>query len=555
MCGVPVRRATRVALAALVSLGALVAAACSSSGADGAGGGGPGDGSGVGGDGGSAGPLGDGAPGTSGDAGGPDGGPRDAASGDGGADASGPPPSILPVGYVRPDVGPPLTPAEIAAATDDVIALLKGTRYFDVVDERVHGWPESENAGFWYGTWWSGVTVTKASGLVTYTHSADGADNNGLRTAPLLEGACYGQLLWGKPLNAHLVRKLTRGFSSWALAMKRDATDTAAPMLARAHYAKNVTSKDDGRTIAIDVSKDLPGVDGTSQYVHLATNPTFGDIWIKNLRSKDDMGHVFRSMIQAQACAPRLDAAGQADFTQMMSLYEALSRQVEKDGWGIATLDKSAQPTMPPVSQTLAHYTLLGNIECPGPLMMALLGDGVAGSLDCGSGISSAEQALGSQLKNGAKQILRTHHEAAVNAAFLKGANAPGLALLQGLTTRVETDRALLLGSNPPADLSASDIASLLLHSANAGVPLTSDEVRWLHGRIHLAAQTFLAPAAAPTYHVFDTATPDGTYAYEPGGDGLSFLDVGVLLGQCAAPYRNPTTRTMLDCAKLAAAF
>jgi hypothetical protein len=541
----------RVVAAALAG---LLGAACSAdAGTNGAGGAGPGDGTG--------GPAADakaadgGGGGNGGDASAHDAAGGDAGSGDAGAGASGPPPSVLPVGYVRPDVGPPLTPAEIAAATDDVIALLKGTRYFDFVDERAHGWPQSEPTGFWYGTWWSGVTVTKASGLVTFTHGADGADNNGLRTAPLLEGACYAQLLWDTPLASHLVRKLARGFSSWALAMKRDPSDTAAPMLARAHYARNVISTDSGRTIAIDVSADLPGTDGTSQYVHLPTNPSFGDIWIKNLRSKDDMGHVFRAMIQAQACGPRLDAAGQADFAQMMSLYEAWSRQVEKDGWGIATLDKSAQPTMPPVSQTLAHYTLLGNIECPGPLMMSLLGDGTPGSLDCGSGISAAEQALGSQLKNGAKQILRTHHEAAVNAAFLEGANAPGLALLQGLTTRIETDRTLLLGPNPPADLSAADIASLLLHSANAGVPLTSDEVRWLHGRIRLAAQTFLAPAATPTYHVFDAATPDGTYDYEPAGDGLSFLDVGVLLGQCAAPYRNTTTRTMLDCTRLRAAF
>lgn len=535
----------RVWLALLV----VISAACANSSG---GAGGPGEGTGG---------TPDGGPGSSGDGGGPgddaaarDGSGGDGASRDAGADAAGGG-SILPVGYVRPDVGPPLTPAEIAAATDDVIALLKGTRYFDVVDERAHGWPESEPTGFWYGTWWSGVTVTKAGGLVTYKHSADGADNNGLRTAPLLEGACYAQLMWGKPLTAHLVRKFARGFSSWALAMKRDPTDTAGAMLARAHYARNVTSTDSGRTIAIDVSADLPGVDGTSQYVHLPNNPTFGDIWIKNLRSKDDMGHVFRSMVQAQACAPRLDAAGQADFAQMMSLYEAWSRQVEKDSWGIATLDKSAQPTMPPVSETLAHYTLLGNIECPGPLMMALFGDGVPGALDCGSGISAAEQALGSQLKNSAKQILRTHHEAAVNAAFLKGANASGLALLKGLATRIETDRALLLGPNPPAGLSAADISSMLLHSANAGVPLTSDEVRWLHGRIKLAAQTFLAPAATPAYHVFEAATPDGVYPYEPGGDGLSFVDLGVVLGQCAAPYRNDTTRTMLDCARLRAAF
>jgi len=122
------------------------------------------------------------------------------------------------VTFARADVGTPLTPAELAAATDQLIALLQDTRYFDVVDERVHGWPQSAG-GFWYGTWWSGITVTKQAGKVTYLHAAGGADNNGLRTAPYLEGACYAHLMWGSPLTANLVRRMARGYSSWALSM------------------------------------------------------------------------------------------------------------------------------------------------------------------------------------------------------------------------------------------------------------------------------------------------------------------------------------------------
>jgi hypothetical protein len=281
----------------------------------------------------------------------------------------------LPVAFTRPDVGTPLTPAELDAATDDLIALLKGTRYFDVVDERVHGWPESDPAmGYWFGSWWSGVSVIKASGQVTYRHSPDGADNNGLRTAPLLEGACFAQLMWGKSLTAKLVQRMVRGYSSSQLAMRRSAGDTAKPMLARAHYPANVTSNDGSRSIIIDYAADRPGVDGTSEYVHLPTNPTFGDIWIKNNRSKDDMGHIFRSRV---------------------------------------------------------------------------------------------------------KQILRTHHEAAVNISFLSGQNAAGLALIQGLASRVESDLALITQASPPAGMNPSDVAALFVHSANAGVPLTSAEVRW----------------------------------------------------------------------------
>ena len=482
------------------------------------------------------------------------------ADGGGGTDAAatpvkGPPPSTLPVTFTRPDTGAPLTQLELEAATDKLVALLTETRYFDVIDERVHGWPTT-SAGFWYGTWWSGVTVTKAAGKVTYLHGAGGADNNGLRTAPYLEGACYAHLMWGKPLTAQLVRRIARGYASWALSMKRSATDSAGVMLSRAHYPSSVASSEGGRSLFIDYSRNRPGEDnGATEYVHLATNPTFGDVFIKNKRSKDDMGQIFRSLAQVEACVPRLDAAAQADLAQTKSLYAAWSKDVEAAGWAIATLDKSGNVFTPPLTETLAHYTLVDNVECPGALMIRLLGHGDPGTLGCGTGISNTEKLLGSQLSNGVKQILRTHHEAAVNMALLSKQTGPALTLLQGLAERVVSDVASASLATPPPDVNPADIVSLVLHAANTGVPLTSTEVRFVHERLASAWTSYRAPAASATYRVFDPATPDGTYPYEPSGTGLSYSDVGLLIGSCASPNRNPAGRPLLDCKRLLAAF
>ena len=475
--------------------------------------------------------------------------------GDGAAPEKGPPPSALPVSFLRPDVGTPLTQADLEAATDKLVALLTDTRYFEVVEERLHGWP-STAPGFWFGTWWSGVTVTKQAGKVTYLHSADGADNNGLRTAPYLEGACYAHLMWGKPLTAQLVRRMARGYSSWALSMKRNAADGAGAMLSRAHYPVSVASSEGGRNLFIDYSQNRPGVDnGATEYVHLATNPTFGDVFIKNKRSKDDMGQIYRSLAQVQACVPRLDAAGKADLAQTKGLYAAWATGVEAAGWAIATLDKSANVFTPPVTETLAHYSLIDNVECPGALMLRLFGHGDPGTLGCGSGISNTEKLLGSQMKNGVKQILRTHHEAAVNMALLTGQTGPALSLLQGLAERVVSDVASASMPTPPPDVNPTDIVSLVLHAANTGVPLTSTEVRFIHARLESAWTTYRAPAASSTYRVFDAATPDGTYPYDPSGLGMSFSDIGLLIGSCASPYRNPTGRPLLDCKRLLAAL
>lgn len=491
-----------------------------------------------------------------------DGGASDASSSDASDAATpvkGPPPSALPVSFARADQGTPLTQAELDAATDELITLLKDTRFFDVVAERVHGWPESDpNHGYWYGTWWSGVTIKKQNGQVSYVHTPGGADNNGLRTPQYMEGACYAHLMWGDALTAKLVRRIVRGYSSWALSMVRYTNDPNPTLLSRAHYPPSVQSNDDGRSIFIDYSQDRPGEDNSATvYVHLPQNPTFGDIWAKNKRSKDDIGHMLRGLAQVQACVPRLDAAGQADVAQALDLYGAWSRRVEDDGFSIATLDQNLSLTIPPITETLAHYVPLSisDVECPGQLAIRLLGRNTSGSISCGSGFSSTEKLTLSQMKNGNRQILRTHHEAALNWALLRGETGPALDLLKGMTDRITTDLGLITSANPPSNIEPNDIVSQVIHAANAGVPLTSNEVRWLHGRLHTTYQSLRDPSLAPLFHVFDPSTPDGEYGYDLPTTGMPFSDLALLIGTCASPLRNPTGRAVLDCDRLLQAF
>ena len=239
--------------------------------------------------------------------------------------AKGPPPSILPVSYPRPDVGTPLTATELQTATDELIALLKDTRYFDFVDERIHGWPKGDpNNGYWWGTTSTGITATKSGGTVTYKHSNDGTDNAGIVTSPYLEGACYAHLLWGQAKTADLVRRIARGMSGWVIAMERTAGDTTPTLLARSLYPPPVMSNEGGRSLFIDTSLSRPGIDANpSSYIHHPNNPTLGDIYVKNKRSKDNIGHMLRAITLAETCAPRFDADAQADMTQLETLYEA----------------------------------------------------------------------------------------------------------------------------------------------------------------------------------------------------------------------------------------
>ncbi|RLB47104.1 MAG: hypothetical protein DRJ42_26190 [Deltaproteobacteria bacterium] len=458
----------------------------------------------------------------------------------------------LPFDYQRTDQGAPVSPAELQAVTDRYLEVLSGTRYFDVVAERVHGWPESDPEGrYWYGSWWSGITVRKSGGRVTYHHSADGADNNGLRTAPLLEGACYASSLWGDAGDVHLTRTLMRGFISWSLAMRRHGADPEEFLLSRAAYPESVV--DTALDLTIDYSLNRPGEDGSaSEYVYIPTNPTWPNLWVKNKRSKDDMGHMLRAIAQLDSCAGSFgDAAAEAELIEMRRLYQGWSRRVEDDRWGIATLTQDHEVTIP--GETLAHFVDVSNIECTGILAVRLMGRQNAGGRDCGDGIGPVEEGL-DEIRGSNMQILRTFHEAAANLALLMNDGPLARQLLEGLATRLDVIMDRYEAGDPPPNANVGDFAALLIHSANAGVPLTSREVRWLHARIDEAHATYLAPAAMAQYRIFDASTPDGEYLYEPSQPNIDFKDLGALLGSCASQYQNPNGRPLLDCDRVRAA-
>lgn len=462
--------------------------------------------------------------------------PDDAA---GEADAPEPPPV-----FTRPDKGEPVTPEEVAAATAQYLEILRGTRYFDVVEERAHGWPESDPQGrYWFATWWSGVRVIKKDGRVTYRHSADGADNNGMRTAPILTAACFADALWGG--RAPLVRRLVRGFNSWVLAMEREASPDTGVLMTRAHYPESVTSHDGGREVVIDYSLNRPGEDNDATiYVHNPDNPYWGDIYVKNKRSKDDIGHMLLTLALLPACTAGADAGFREDLDLLDTLVGAWARRVEDDGWRIATVDRDWNVYWP--EEDLAFFIELGNIECKSMLAIRLVGRGDEGPLECGDGLSPLDEVQG--LKNDFHQIQRSFHEAAAALAFLRGRPDLAKAMLRGLAWRLDTLMDARESDHPPAVPGDQDLAELVMMSAAVGVPLTSREVRFLHARIEEAHQTYLSDSMTPHYHVFDPETPDGEYAFTPDAGGFFWRYLGALLGVCASPYRNPTSRPVLDC-------
>ncbi len=478
---------------------------------------------------------------------------------DAGRDAGPPPPPSAtgvfpahdraPFAWDRPDQGAPVPRADVTAATDQVLDLLARTDWLDLVADRAHGWPESDAGHAWYATWWSGVGVQRRSGHISYVHVAEGGDNNGLRTPQLLEGACYAWRLWHDDADRTLFRRLTRGLSSWHLAMRRSSADTERGLLARAAYPASV--EDTARDISIVYDAARPGTPGPpSYYVHLPDNPSWGDLYVKNTRSKDDMGHLMRAMALVDTCAGSLeDADAEADVVEMRRLYQEWAQRVESDGYRIATLDESAVVTVP--TGDLATYVLRGGLECGAGYAIPLLGRFDALGYTCPNhGLGPITDPFAG-LNNSALQILRTHHEAAVGLALVTGDAVLARDLAEGLALRMEGILDQYDAGTIPENAHPTDVVQLVLESAMLGVPLTSREVRFLHAQLAIAAAGY--DTSGPAWHVRDAATPDGDYAFEPGGPGVDFKDLGLFLGLCTAQWVSPTTREVLDCDRIRA--
>jgi len=451
--------------------------------------------------------------------------------------------------YTRPEAGEPVPPEEIAEVTALYLDLLAKTRYFDATAERVHGWPRSDPEGrYWYGTWWSGVTLTKEDGEITYLHKDDGSDNNGLRSGPILASACFAHALWGN--REGLVRELLRGFNSWSMAWDRPGYDTEG-LLSRSAYPVSVTDTDHGGTIHIDYSLNRPGYELDEEnpptyYIHNPDNPHWGDLWVKNTRSKDDIGHMLRALAMLPACTADPSEGLAEDLALAEERYRAWCRKVEDDGFLIATLDQDWNEYFPPGD--LAYYDdTVADLECKSKLAIRLFGRDDCGDFDCGNGISFLDEQWG--LKNDFHQINRSHQEAAAAIAFLRGRPEIGDLMLDGLAWRL--DKILdEKGADPEgyAGPNDKDLVELITYSAAAGLPLTWREVRFVHDRIREAHASYVTEDRLPGYDIFDPDTPDGAWPFNPGGDGFFWRDLGHVLGTCASPWANPAGKSVLDC-------
>jgi len=464
--------------------------------------------------------------------------------------------TVQPITAGRADVGQPLSQEELRAGTQRYIDLLKATRYFHFIRERAHGWPKEAGNGYWFTQWWEYVWSEKTGERIRFDHVA-GSDNPNMSTGKIMEGSCFAYRLFDRAAvrdqspGMQSVQGLVRGFNAWILAGQRRADPNNTPILQRTLYTKPVEFDRGGQKVFLDYSK-MPGGPSqqVSQTVHLTDNPHWSEIWVKNRRSKDDVGHMMRSLGNTMAtCTGTLSADGEKDLKETTDNYARLGQQIVADGFGFRSYETNRNVT---VQSPYLPDVLVVKPECNGRAMWSLIAKGDPAA-DCGNGIQVSDALAARNHMN--RRLLESHHAAAVIWARIRGQQEFAQRLLEGLGQRLTTTMNALANGRSDAGFTPLKFSEAMIEASNAGVQLTSREIRWLHGQIDKAFEDMTAKDyRADFFTALLSGQPDGRWQFTPGSVNIEFPTMGSLIGACTSQLRHPAARPVFDCEMLKAA-
>jgi hypothetical protein len=467
-------------------------------------------------------------------------------------------PSSLPFELIRPDAGEPLTAAELGAFTAELEQFWERTNYFAWADTVSHGVHASTGKAD-FSIWWHDVVAQKSGDTVTFVHGDTGGGHNVyIPTSTLLAAAAAGYLVTGDAAMGKLVQGYGKGLGAACRGLVHDPADPEKFLMAR-----NVVAQShqyplaDGRLKAVDFSGWYsPYQEWNAQRFEYRDNPFWGPVWVTNMRSKDDVPHIFLAELMLRYVIERgADPEVVAGAKEGDECVTGFARDIVMSGFLIRTKDATGVPFVP--SEDLASFvqydSLIPNAECNAKLTSALIGTGDAAGLDCGLGDRNDYEAIATSVHYYNYHIVQTFHVAAALAALMHRQDQAARALLNGLILRA--DRYADPASGEPGledNRWDADRARFLLQAGAAGLPLTSQEARHVQVQISAAIRAYQDFA---NWNLWDA--PDGTYpprgGFLPDDQGRLVRpeELGLAALYCGSPFRNQTGVAPVDCAAL----
>jgi len=469
-------------------------------------------------------------------------------------------PLSLPFELSRQDPGDPLSTAEIADFTRAMTGFWKQVDLFTWLYETTHGNDASTGKPD-YLIWWHDVKAVKVGDTVTFTNSAadGGSHNNAEPTMLLLGQAIGGYLTTGDPAMGLVVDQFTKSITATMKGMVYDDKDTIGHLMSRNIITLNhAFTLPSGKKKAVDYTEWYFPYEGwNADRFRYENNPTWGDIWVTNKRSKDDVPYFYRVaawLPYVIELAP--DEGIKASAREALDLLVLFARDIVDHGWLIRTKDADGKPVHvddQDLDSFVNYIDFIPDAECDPRLATALLGYGDTRDQECGSGQGSPYDAIAGAGNYFNYDIIDQFHMAAVALALTTGHPVVAKALVEGLITRIKRYRNP--ASKEPGRSSDNwerDMSRLLLMAASLGYPLTAEEARHIQ-TVHLA--TVEAYSDFPRWDLWDDSVPDGVYNFRDGGmypkhesHLIRIEDMAHLLEYCWSPFKNPAGIGFVDC-------
>jgi hypothetical protein len=483
-------------------------------------------------------------------------------------DTSTPWESQLPFHIERAPEGEPLTADEIDETTDAVATMWRDTGYFQWLLDTSHGMAAGNEWGYPdYKAWWQDTIAVKSGDTVTFRH-VGGGDNNLLRHARVLLYALAGHLATGDTRLKEIAIPYMRGVQAMFTAMVWQHEDPPIDtIMARAvfnHDHAYLTS--DGRKVAVDYGPvKLEEIARRHDTIHNPANPTWGDIWVRTKRSKDDLPFLYRDVpVLMRTIAESPDPEMVAEATRTLAYIRGFSKDVVDHNYRIRTKGPDGEvyePFYNGFPDEFACYTaydeLDPTVECNAKLSTALIAYHDTLDNDCEDGVGVYEHfAVIKHYWN--TPILIYAHVSALALALLEGEDDVAFSLAAGVEQRVDKymndqETRVTVGTWD------GDATTFLIASASYGFPLTAREARFVSDQLRRASAHY---RAYPRWDLWDDSVADGEYDYIPGdwvagevvdGQTNTFqpAEIAALLEYCESPYKDPLSSPFVDCEAL----
>ncbi len=463
-------------------------------------------------------------------------------------------PDSLPFELPREDAGDPLTPAEIAAFTQRVVSAWRNADFFNYLRSITYGWPRNNPEGRpYYSVYWTGVAPYREGDLVTFRHLQGGSAENIMIPNPvLLTNVIAAYKFSGDERLGLLADELGRGVSAQFMGSvwNRSVPEEDRYVMARALINNNFEDVlDDGRRYAADYAswRIVDMRRWNTHFVNIPDNPYWGDVFVQNMRSKDDVCHLFRA---AGLIAHELNIFSDPQMAAgVAGAYNDLKRfakDITDQGFLIRSVDHGGTIWVPGID--LASFVFYGeDTECTPMLTSQVFAYGEPADIDCGNGISPLYEFIATSRHIYNYDIIRNFHMSAILHSLNTYNNDIAYNHLVGLIERSDSEMEKTEGffEDPnQQERFNGDLAGNLVKYAASGMPLTSREVRFIHQHYDQAMEVW---NNYEDWDLWADSVPDGRRSYRPG-TRVAFEDMTAFLQMCASPYYNESLAVPVDC-------